>query len=142
MEIVATGHRYVYKDDARPVTLDRLGTYNELPSDLPPCACEKLVWDGHNYLCCDLKMAQTAVGFRSPSYDPVDLRKQNVAHLVTTRPDKEVAAEYRAKTETMLTVLVDMVNEASANGFIVGWVLGRDALGRYHVQTLEISKRM
>lgn len=54
----------------------------------------------------------------------------DVARLVTTRPDREIAADLRSRMEAALEPVLDLWEEASRLQFQTGFRFERDAFGR------------
>ena len=59
--------------------------------------------------------------------------------LVTTRPDTEIAAEFKKDAETKLLELCAIMNRAARAGFVIGFNVGQIPSG-WVLQTLTIAR--
>lgn len=63
-----------------------------------------------------------------------------IPKLVTTKPDKEVAAELKDKLVQAYEPLLKVIDECSAAGFKINVQVGTNAFGKAHIQLLVIVK--
>lgn len=65
----------------------------------------------------------------------------SVAQLITTRPDKERAAEYRRRLNDALREHIQpIIRELEADGFVGNFATVKDAEGRDLVQVSYLAK--
>lgn len=67
----------------------------------------------------------------------------DTATPLTTAPgksDAQKAAEYRTRLQALLNDCADIANEASREGIVVNWAMGRDGYGLMRVMDIQISK--
>lgn len=64
----------------------------------------------------------------------------DVARLVPTKSDAELAAEYRARMEVPLKEICAILNEAKSAGLIIGYTTSVDQFGRYVPQNLTVVR--
>jgi len=70
----------------------------------------------------------------------VSAESTNIAQLVTTRPDSEAAADFRRRIQEALAPILDIMNEAARENFVVGFNVGRDAVGRCVVTDVTVAR--
>ena len=71
----------------------------------------------------------------------VQMNENNVASIVPTKPDKELAEEFKQRTIEALRPLMAILDEATKHGFHVNFNLGEDMIGRSVVQNISITKK-
>lgn len=65
----------------------------------------------------------------------------NVAKMIPTRPEAEIAAEIKDKMTAALEPVAALMAEAARSGLLVAWdSISPDAFGRFHVHGLKIVK--
>jgi hypothetical protein len=86
-------------------------------------AVKMLEWDGRRWA--------------EPSDD-----RSNIAQLVPTKPDADIAAELKAKIAEALKPVCALIDEAAAAGFLVNWTnIHPNAFGKREVIDLHLVKR-
>lgn len=64
----------------------------------------------------------------------------NVAKLVTTKPDAELAEEFKQKVIEAYKPLIDICNEYEKHGLMVQASIGKNAIGQFQLIQLQIIK--
>jgi hypothetical protein len=62
--------------------------------------------------------------------------------LLTTKPDKELAEEFRQKLVEAYKPVCDLFDQAMAAGFLVNVNLGPNAFGKHTIQSFLIAKKL
>jgi hypothetical protein len=66
----------------------------------------------------------------------------NVARLVPAKTDAEKAAEYKRKLADAMTPVCALMTEAKREGLTLAFGMAHDAMGRYFVASLQITKEL
>ena len=60
--------------------------------------------------------------------------------LVTGPTDTELAADFKKRTEAALAPVIEIMNEASRHGLVLGWGINRDQFGRNRIEQITVLK--
>ena len=60
--------------------------------------------------------------------------------LVPTKSDKDLADEYRQRLREAFRPILDIMDEASKNGLLVGFNIARDPFGKAIIQEIQVNK--
>lgn len=60
--------------------------------------------------------------------------------LVTTKPDSELASEYRERIEKLLTQLCDIVNEARVHGLRIGFQTQDTPMKKHVIADITVAR--
>jgi hypothetical protein len=66
--------------------------------------------------------------------------KFNVTTIVPGLTDAELAADLRRRTEAALAPVMEIMNEASRHGLVLGWGINRDQFGRNRIEQITVFK--
>lgn len=66
--------------------------------------------------------------------------QSNLVALDTPPRLEDIAADVRRELAPLLAKIIEIQNRANASGLHVGFSLGRDALGRNHVVSVDIIR--
>lgn len=62
--------------------------------------------------------------------------------LVTTKPEAELAADYKARAVEALRPMLSLMDEAAEDGFLIRWMaLQPNAFGKHEAVDLHLVKR-
>ena len=78
---------------------------------------------------------------QSVMIDPMKPLTSQPIQLTPTKPDKEIAADFRQRLEQAFQPILELCAEANSHGMSVGWNLQRNQLGRF-VISIMISKEL
>lgn len=62
-------------------------------------------------------------------------------HLSVVKGDKEIATDLRKKFFDALDPVAELIAEANASGFEVGFQFGPNAFGKVQVQSINLMKK-
>lgn len=62
-------------------------------------------------------------------------------HLSVVKGDKEIATDLRKKFFDALNPVAELIAEANASGFEVGFQFGPNAFGKVQVQAINLMKK-
>lgn len=62
-------------------------------------------------------------------------------HLVTTKPDAEIAKELKEEAMEAVKPILTISDKAAANGFILQFGIGMGPFGKTIVQNLDLIKK-
>lgn len=75
-----------------------------------------------------------------PDYDERNERPNNVAQLVPTKSDAELANELKEKVAEAYKPFLELLNEYDKHGLNVQAGVGKNAFGKYAIVQLQVIK--
>lgn len=66
--------------------------------------------------------------------------RSNIANLVPTKSDAELAEELKQKVADAYQPFIDLLNEYDRHGLNVQAAVGKNAFGKYQVMQLQVIK--
>jgi hypothetical protein len=75
-----------------------------------------------------------------PAFVQNPLFVQNGLSLVAGPTDTQLAADLKKRTEAALAPVMEIMNEASRHGLVLGWAINRDQFGRNRIEQITVLK--